>query len=173
MYSLHFLIIYIKNNTGNSTQYTVIAYMGKESKKKWIYVYGKLVHFVVHLKHNIANQVDYNKNENKTKHETQTNKNNTYPIWFSFEEEKSIYLERSTCNIVGHLKRCCVMWSVAQSCPILCSPKDCNQPGSSIHGLFQARILQRVANSYSRESYWFMMKSTSLCLCVGRWVLCH
>ena len=80
MYSLHFLIIYIKNNTGNSTQYTVIAYRGKESKKKWIYVYGKLVHFVVHLKHNIANQVDYNKNENKTKHKTQTNKNNTYPI---------------------------------------------------------------------------------------------
>ena len=26
-------------NTGNSTQYSVMAYMGKESKKEWIYVY--------------------------------------------------------------------------------------------------------------------------------------
>ena len=36
MHSLQFLIFYIKNNTGNSTQYIVIAYMGKESKKEWI-----------------------------------------------------------------------------------------------------------------------------------------
>ena len=27
-------------STGNSTQYSVMAYMGKESKKEWIYVYG-------------------------------------------------------------------------------------------------------------------------------------
>ena len=104
----------------------------------------------------------------QTKQKTQTNKNNTYPVWFSFEEEKWIYSERSMLNTVGHLKRCCVMWSVAQSCLILCSPKDCSQPGSSIRGLFQARILDWVANSYSMESYRFMIKPTSLCLCVGR-----
>jgi len=30
---------------------------------------------------------------------------------------------------------------VAQSCPTLCDPMNCNLPGSSIHGIFQARVL--------------------------------
>ena len=32
-----------------------------------------------------------------------------------------------------------------QSCPILCSPMDCSLPGSSVHGILQARILEWVA----------------------------
>ena len=39
--------------------------------------------------------------------------------------------------------------SVAQSCPTLCDPMDCNLPGSSVHGIFQARILEWVAISFS------------------------
>ena len=39
---------------------------------------------------------------------------------------------------------------VAQSCPTLCDPMDCTLPGSSIHGIFQARILEWVAISFSR-----------------------
>ena len=39
---------------------------------------------------------------------------------------------------------------VAQSYPTLCNPMDCSLPGSSIHGLFQARILEWVAISFSR-----------------------
>ena len=34
---------------------------------------------------------------------------------------------------------------VAQSCPTLCDPMDCCLPGSSIHGIFQARVLEWVA----------------------------
>ena len=34
---------------------------------------------------------------------------------------------------------------VAQSCPTLCDPMDCSLPGSSIHGIFQARVLEWVA----------------------------
>ena len=41
---------------------------------------------------------------------------------------------------------------VAQSCPTLCDPMDCSLPGSSIHGIFQARILEWVAISFSRGS---------------------
>ena len=37
-------------STGNSTQYSAIAYTGKESEKEWTYVYVQLIHFVVHLK---------------------------------------------------------------------------------------------------------------------------
>ena len=44
-------------------------------------------------------------------------------------------------------------WSeVAQSCPILCDPRDCSLTGSSIHGIFQTRILEWVAISFSRRS---------------------
>ena len=40
--------------------------------------------------------------------------------------------------------------SVAQSCPALCDLMDCNLPGSSVHGILQARILQWVAISSSQ-----------------------
>ena len=39
-----------------------------------------------------------------------------------------------------------------QSRQTLCNPIDCRLPGSSVHGIFQARILEQVAISYSRES---------------------
>ena len=35
--------------------------------------------------------------------------------------------------------------SVAQSCPTLYDPMDCSLPGSSVHGIFQARILEWIA----------------------------
>ena len=41
---------------------------------------------------------------------------------------------------------------VAQSCPTLCNPVDYSLPGSSIHGILQARILEWVAISFSRGS---------------------
>ena len=43
---------------------------------------------------------------------------------------------------------------LAQSCPALCDPMDCSPPGSCIHGIFQARILEWVAISLSRVSSW-------------------
>ena len=45
-----------------------------------------------------------------------------------------------------------VIFEVAQSCPTLSNPMDCSLPGSSIHGIFQARILEWVAISFSRGS---------------------
>ena len=41
---------------------------------------------------------------------------------------------------------------VAQSCPTLCDPMDCSLLGSSIHGIFQVRILEWVAISFSTGS---------------------
>ena len=40
---------------------------------------------------------------------------------------------------------------LAQSCPLLCDPTDCSPPGSNVHGISQARILERVAISFSRD----------------------
>ena len=42
---------------------------------------------------------------------------------------------------------------VAQLCTTLCDPMDCSPPGSSIHGIFQARILEWVAISVSISYY--------------------
>ena len=48
--------------------------------------------------------------------------------------------------------------SVPQSCLTLCDPMDCNPPGSSVHGILQARILEWVAISlqlkYGKTQIW-------------------
>ena len=43
----------------------------------------------------------------------------------------------------------CVL--VAELCPTLSDPKDCRPPGSSVHGISQARILERVAIPFSGD----------------------
>ena len=43
---------------------------------------------------------------------------------------------------------------VAQSCLTLCGPMDCSQPGFSISGILQARMLEWVAISFSKRSSW-------------------
>ena len=40
---------------------------------------------------------------------------------------------------------------VAQMCPTLCNPMDCSLRGSSVYGIFQARVLEWVAISFSRK----------------------
>ena len=46
----------------------------------------------------------------------------------------------------------CVCVLVAQSCLTLCDPMDSSMPGSSVHGILQARILEWVSSSFSRGS---------------------
>ena len=47
-------------------------------------------------------------------------------------------------------------WVLSGFCPVwLCDPMDSNLPGSSVHGILQARILEWVAIFYSRKSFWF------------------
>ena len=41
---------------------------------------------------------------------------------------------------------------VAQSCPTLSDPVDCSLPGSSIHGIFQARVLEWGAIAFSNSN---------------------
>ena len=60
----------------------------------------------------------------------------------------------------------------AQSYLTLCNPMDRSPPGSSAHGTLQARILEQVAISSSRES---SLPKDQTCIsyvsCIGRWVL--
>ena len=50
-----------------------------------------------------------------------------------------------------------VVMLVAQSYPTLYDPMDCRPPGSSVHRILQARILQWVAMPFSRGSSWVAM----------------
>ena len=53
----------------------------------------------------------------------------------------------------NYYKSVAVKVLVAQSCPTLCDPMDCIPPGSSVHGILQARIPEWVAILFSKESF--------------------
>ena len=60
---------------------------------------------------------------------------------------------------------------VAQSCSTLWNPMDCSSPGSSVHGILQARTLEWVAMPFSRLSCW--PRNWTWVSCIGRQLLYH
>ena len=63
---------------------------------------------------------------------------------------------------------------LAQSCLTLCNPLDCSLPSPSIHGIFQARILEQVAISFSRGSSQPRYQTCVSCIsCLGWRILYH
>ena len=52
-------------------------------------------------------------------------------------------------NLLGHVFLRAAAAKPLQSCPTLCNPMDCSLPGSSVHGIFQARVLEWVAIAFS------------------------
>ena len=69
----------------------------------------------------------------------------------SSREDGERWVEWGLLTATKLLSVCCVC-SFTQSCLTLCHPMDCSPPGSSVHGIFQARILEWVAVSSSRGS---------------------
>ena len=71
------------------------------------------------------------------------------------------------CHFLLHCMKVKSQSEVAQSCPTLSDPMDCSPPGSSIHGIFQARVLEwgaiafsacpRVILFYTKELYSFIL----------------
>ena len=61
-----------------------------------------------------------------------------------------------------------------QSCPTLCDCMDYSLPGSSVHGILQAWILEWVVIPSSRESSQCKNQTCVSCIsCTGRWILYH
>ena len=82
-------------------------------------------------------------------HSSWKSQNQTFRLWV----QGSWVRERERECVCVCLCVClCVCVSVAQSCPTLCDPMDCSPPGSSVHRILQARILEWVAKSFSRGS---------------------
>ena len=68
----------------------------------------------------------------------------------------------------------CMHAKSIQSCPTLCDSADWSPPGSTIHGILQARILEWVARSSSRGSFCLRDQTqVSYISCIGRWLLYH
>ena len=84
-----------------------------------------------------------------------------------------IFIAKYSKSVWQH-QGCICACSFAQSCPILCDPMDCSLPGSSVHGILQARILKWVVIPSSRGSSpsrdWIHISYVS---CIGRHVLYH
>ena len=65
---------------------------------------------------------------------------------------------------------------IAQSCPTLSEPMDCSLPGSSVHGIFQARVLEWVAVAFSARLHIYALihdiyfSLTSLCITNSRFI---
>ena len=51
---------------------------------------------------------------------------------------------------------------VIQSCPTLSDPMDCSLPGSSVHGIFQARVLEWVAIAFSNSLVYYYLNNVRL-----------
>ena len=69
-------------------------------------------------------------------------------------------------------QQACPVWvhsAQAHLCPTLCDPMDGSLPGPSLHGIFQARVLERVAVSFSRGPFQPWDRTCVSCVsCVGR-----
>ena len=89
-------------------------------------------------------------------------------LWISGNKRKDVWGDRSIQDNVR------VRAQLLQSCPTLCDLVDCSLPGSSVHEIFQARILKWVAMSPSRRSSWPRDRTHVSCVsCIGKWVLYH
>ena len=75
------------------------------------------------------------------------------PLWKRLRECPGLFHHMKTQRRHSSMQQ--VKWNeVDQSCLTLCDPMVCSLPGSSIHGIFQARVLEWVATAFSRGSSW-------------------
>ena len=72
-----------------------------------------------------------------------------YSPWNSLGQNTGV---GSLSLLQGIFKLVCVCVQLLQSCLTLCDPMGCSPPGSSVHGILQARILEWVAMPFSMGS---------------------
>ena len=80
-----------------------------------------------------------------------------FVLWFSRDTyfNENLCCENSLAIFSWTFRNKCwnVNSEVAQSCPTLCNPMNCSLPCSSVHGIFQAKVLEWVAISFSGRSF--------------------
>ena len=99
-------------------------------------------------------------------------------LWTQNTDRKQTYGKDGGRDILGsrgwHMNTAAAVAKSLQSCPTLCDPIDGSPPGSSVPGILQARVLEWVAMSSSRGSYWSRDRTHIFCGCyVDRKILYH
>ena len=89
-------------------------------------------------------------------------------FWFSFPGWLVMWSIFS-CICWQVLPCVCVCVLVVQLCPTLCDPMNCNPPDSSVHGIFQAKILEWGAIPFSRGLSWH--RDPTQDSCIAGWFL--
>ena len=79
-------------------------------------------------------------------------KNGFWSHWYLFIDLFQSLIS-NLISIICFILLCCYCL-IDKKCPYFCDPMDYSLPGSSIHGISQARILEWVAISFSRGSSW-------------------
>ena len=79
-----------------------------------------------------------------------------YDFYCSHGGHNQMYLTRTILQMscLGDRSNVVGIVLTAQSCLNLCYPMDCSPPGFSVHEILQARILEWVAISFSRDQTW-------------------
>ena len=73
-------------------------------------------------------------------------------VWLEGKGHKRKKSENEIENATGDMTAAAAAAAKSlQSCPTLCDPMDCSLPGSSIHGIFQARVLEWGAIAFSQH----------------------
>ena len=106
----------------------------------------------------------------------QDEKNSVDGWWWEYHNnEKYLMLLNCTLKMLTMVNSVLYTFmSVTQSCLTLCDPTDCSPPGSSVYGIFQARLLDWVAISSSRGSSQSRDQTSVSCVsCIGRQIRYH
>ena len=82
---------------------------------------------------------------------------------------KRIKKKKDLAGKLKEIKQNNIVSEVTRSCPTLCDPVDCSPPGSSVHGMLQARILEWGATPFSRGVFPTQGWNPGLLHC--RWIL--
>ena len=95
------------------------------------------------------------------------------PIVLTQNSHHLSYVSSLPCSCLWSISRaliCLFLMCSVQSCPALCDPMEFSLPGFSVHGIFQASILEMVVISFSRQSSWPRGWTHVSCVsCIGRW----
>ena len=95
------------------------------------------------------------------------------PLFFALYRQSGLLQMMSTSSCLG-FRRGEILHVCTLSCLPLCNSMDCSLPGSSVHRIFQARILEWVAISFSRGSSQLRNQTRVSCISsIGRQILYH
>ena len=124
---------------------------GGSKGRGYMYTYGQFMLRFDRKQQNSIKQLSFNKKIKRKKKNRTTNSTSGYMFQEKIITILKTYLHSQVhCSTIHNNQDVKVL--ITLSCPTLCNPMGCSLPGSSVHGILQAKILDLVAISFSRGS---------------------